>query len=131
MGPDTMPPGSPAPGGSGFIEKLASAALDRVTGALTDEEKAEVLTDLVDELHNLNVTLDFWSVVLTEWSRSGGRSVAALQTCVRDALNSFGDPWAEAPEDSEGGEPAEDNEDGEGPPDNEGRVIEPEFRQAK
>jgi len=117
-------PPRPRPDSGAFGEKLIGALVGRALGDLPDKEKAEILEnveesnrDLLDSIQSLDESvnalgnlLNLWTRILVEWSHSGGKSVASLQSVIRDVTEQAA---AEAAEEEEE-EPADDEDEGEG-----------------
>lgn len=117
-------PSRPRPSSSAFGEQLVNALVGRALGDLPDEEKAAILENVeasnrellesirsLDESVNaLGTLLNLWTRIMVEWSTSGGKSVASLQSVIRDVTEQAAEEAAAEEEEPEGQEEEEDDE---------------------
>jgi len=110
----------------------------KILGNLSDAEKAEILENVeasnkellhaiqsLDESVNaLGTLLNLWTRIMVEWSTSGGKSVASLQSVIRDVTSEAAEEAEEEEEEEE-----EEDESDEADDEAEGPTIEGRVRQ--
>ena len=131
-----LPPRPPDPNAVGA--QLLGALTGKILGNLSDAEKAEILENVeasnkellhaiqsLDESVNaLGTLLNLWTRIMVEWSTSGGKSVASLQSVIRDVTSEAAEEAEEEEEEEE-----EEDESDEADDEAEGPTIEGRVRQ--